>query len=142
MPNKCTNCGKIHGDDAPYLLSGCDACGSKFFFYVRQEALAALEKEVEQITKAEIQEIEQDVREIAGSEEETVILDIEAIRVVSPGKYKIDVTNLFSQKPLVIRTAEGKYNLDLSTILKGIKKLPKDPASPAPAEPAPEQGEA
>lgn len=117
MPNKCTNCGKIHMDDANYLLSGCNECGSKFFFYVRQEVLASLEKEVEEITKEEIKEIEKDVREIAGIAEETVILDIEAVRVVSPGKYMIDVTTLFNQKPIVIRTAEGKYKLDLSSLI-------------------------
>lgn len=117
MPNKCTNCGKIHSDDAPYLLEGCDECGSRFFFYVREEALEQIEKEVEKLSKTEIKEIESDIREIAGEEEETVILDLEAIRVVKPGKYKIDVTNLFNQKPLVIRTGEGRYKLDLSTLV-------------------------
>lgn len=117
MPNKCTSCGKIHADDAPYLLSGCNVCGSKFFFYVREEALQHIEKEVEKLTKEDIKEIEEDVREIAGENEETVILDLEAIRVISPGKYIIDVTNLFHQKPLVIRTGEGRYKLDLSTIM-------------------------
>ncbi len=117
MPNKCTQCGKIHPDKAPYLLGGCDECGSKFFFYVRKEALEQIEKEVEKISKTEMREIEKDVREIAGGDEETVILDLEAIRVVRPGKYRIDVINLFTQRPLVIRTAEGRYKLDLSTIL-------------------------
>ena len=116
MPNKCTQCGKIHPDKAGYLLGGCDECGSKFFFYVRQEALEQIEKEVEQITKEEMKEIEEDVREIAGGDEETVILDLESIRVISPGQYKIDVANLFNQKPLVIRTGSGRYKLDLSVI--------------------------
>ena len=117
MPNKCTNCGKIHPDEADYLLEGCNECGSRFFFYVREEALQEIEKEVEKLTKQDIKEIEEDVREIAGEEEETVILDLEAIRVVKPGKYKIDVTNLFNQKPIVIRTGEGRYKLDLSTLV-------------------------
>jgi predicted nucleic acid-binding Zn-ribbon protein len=117
MPNKCTQCGKIHPDKADYLLEGCDECGSRFFFYVKEEALKEIEKEVEKISKEEMKEIEHDVREIAGDEEETVILDLEAIRVVHPGKYKIDVTNLFNQKPLVIRTGAGKYKLDLSTLI-------------------------
>lgn len=117
MPNKCTSCGSIHPDDAPYLLEGCNECGSRFFFYVREEALQAIDKEVEKLSTDDIKEIEQDVREIAGEEEETIILDLESIRVVSPGKYKIDVTNLFNQRPLVIRTAEGRYKLDLSTLV-------------------------
>lgn len=122
MPNKCTQCGTIHKDDANYLIEGCNECGSRFFFYVRKEALQEIEKEVEKITKSDIKEIEKDVREIAGEEEETVILDLEAIRVVKPGKYKIDVTNLFKQKPLVIRTGEGRYKLDLSTLIYRKKK--------------------
>ena len=117
MPNKCTQCGAIHPDDAPYLLEGCNECGSRFFFYVREEALKQIDKEVEKITKQEMKEIEEDVREIAGTEDDTIILDLEAIRVVKPGKYRIDVVNLFNQKPLVIRTGEGKYKLDLSTLM-------------------------
>ena len=52
--------------------------------------------------------------------DETVILDLEAIRVIKPGKYTIDVTKLFKQKPIVIRVGPGKYRLDLS-ILLGLK---------------------
>ncbi|MFH1445062.1 MAG: Zn-ribbon containing protein [Nanoarchaeota archaeon] len=121
MPNKCTRCGKIHSDNADYLVNGCDACGSKFFFFIREEMIEKYEKEVEKLTKEEVKEIEQDIREILPEKvdkEDTVILDLEAIRVVRPGKYRIDVTNLFTQKPIVIRIGPGKYELDLSTILK------------------------
>lgn len=116
MPNKCTNCGTIHPDEADYLLEGCNECGSKFFFFVRQEVLDKVEEEVETISPEEVKEIEKDVREIAGVQEETIILDLEAIRVIAPGKYRIDVTNLFNQKPIVIRTGEGRYKLDLSIL--------------------------
>ena len=121
MPNKCTRCGKIHPDSADYLVNGCDVCGSKFFFYIRQEAVHKYEKEVEKLTKQEVKEIEQDIREILPEKidkDETVILDLEAIRVIKPGKYRIDVTNLFTQKPVVIRIGPGKYELDLSTIMQ------------------------
>lgn len=127
IPNKCTRCGKIHPDDAPYLVDGCDVCGSKFFFYVREEVLEDIEKDIEKISKKEMEEIERDIREIVSKEtgieeEETVILDVEAIRVIKPGKYKIDVVNLFTQKPIVIRTGPGKYELDLSTLLSGLRR--------------------
>lgn len=120
MPNKCVKCGKLHADEAEYLLNGCDACGSRFFFYVRKESLAKVEKAVEKLTEKEVQEIEQDVRDILPKEykkDETVVLDIEAIRVVKPGKYEIDVTNLFNQKPVVIKIGVGKYKLDLTTLM-------------------------
>ncbi len=119
MPNKCTYCGKIHPDDAQYLMTGCDKCGCKFFFYVREENLARAQEDMERFSKAEISEIESDVREILPetAKEETVVLDIEAIRIVSPGKYEIDVTNLFNQRPIVIKVGAGKYEIDLSTIM-------------------------
>lgn len=129
MPNKCAKCGKIHPDDAEYLLRGCDECGSKFFFYVRKEVLESVEKEIDELTPKEVAEIEQDIREIIEPErlekDETVVLDLEAIRVVKPGKYIIDVANLFTQKPIVIRAGPGKYELDLSVLLARLKKKPQ-----------------
>ena len=128
MPNKCTRCGKIFQDDSRSLIDGCDDCGSKFFFYIRQEALDRAEKELKELKSKELDEIEKDIRQIipqAVSEDETVVLDLEAIRVIRPGKYKIDVVNLFNQKPIVIRVGPGRYELDLSTLMMRLKKLPK-----------------
>ena len=120
MPNKCTRCGKIHADDSPSLVNGCDECGSKFFFYIRQEVLEKADKELKKLSPKEIDEIEKDIRDIIPEEvdeDETVVLDLEAIRIIKPGKYEIDVTNLFNQKPIVIKMAPGKYELDLSVLL-------------------------
>lgn len=120
MPNKCTVCGKVHPDDAKYLLEGCDKCGSKFFFYVRQESLGKAEEDMSKLSRKDLKEIEEDIRDIIPKESdkgETVILDIEAINVIRPGKYEIDVTNLFAQKPLVIKVGSGKYEIDLSTLI-------------------------
>ena len=121
MPNKCTYCGKVHADDASYLMKGCDSCGCKFFFYVREEELKNAEDEMKGITKSEMKEIERDVRDIlpeSVNKDETVVLDIEAIRIIKPGKYEIDVTNLFNQRPIVIRVGAGKYEIDLSTMMQ------------------------
>lgn len=121
MPNKCTLCGKVHPDDAPYLINGCDKCGGKFFFYVRQEHLKRVEEETANLTKSEVKEIERDVRDIVPEdvkEDETVVLDLEAIRILKPGKYMIDVTTLFTQRPIIIRVGLGKYEIDLSTIMQ------------------------
>ena len=129
MPNKCTKCGKIHADDANYLIEeGCDKCGSRFFFYVRKESLQQAEDDIRKLSKTEIDEIEHDIREIVSEVEEpiedkdTVILDVEAIRVIKPGKYHIDVTNLFMQRPIVIRVGPGKYEIDLTTIMGRFRK--------------------
>jgi len=121
MPNKCTMCGKIHPDDAKYLLEGCNQCGNKFFFYVREEHVEQMENDTADLTRTEVKEIEEDVRDIIPEEakkDETVVLDLEAIRIIKPGKYMIDVTTLFNQRPVVIRVGTGRYEIDLSTIKK------------------------
>ncbi|MCK5698299.1 MAG: hypothetical protein KAH93_00475 [Candidatus Aenigmarchaeota archaeon] len=122
MPNKCTHCGKIHPDEADYLLEGCDECGSKFFFYIKEDNLKKAEETVKKLTKTQLKEIESDVREIISNNEKTstkddaVALDIEAINIKQPGKYEIDLVNLFNQSPLIIKLGAGKYKIDLSTL--------------------------
>ena len=128
MPNKCTRCGKIHADDSPSLFQGCDQCGSKFFFYVRQEAIKQAENELKDLKPKEIDEIERDIRDIIPKDvdkDETVVLDLEAIRVIKPGKYRIDVSNLFTQRPIVIRVGSGRYELDLSTMMSKFRNRVK-----------------
>ncbi len=126
MPDKCTKCGKIHPDDAPYLINGCDKCGGKFFFYVRPELLEEAEQEVSLLSRKDMKEIEDDIRDIVSGDgikkDDTVVLDLEAIRVIRPGKYQIDVTNLFNQKPIVVRVGAGRYEIDLSTLMTKISK--------------------
>lgn len=127
MPNKCTKCGKLHPDDADYLLTkGCDSCGGRFFFFVRAELVKEVEEEVAEITRKEMKEIETDIRDIVSAEDDvkkddTVVLDLEAIRVIKPGKYHIDVTNLFNQRPIVVRVGTGKYEIDLSTLAEKMR---------------------
>lgn len=121
MPNKCVVCGKIHEDNAKYLIDGCDKCGSKFFFFIKEKEIKKAEEDIKQLTKNDINEIENDLRDILAEKvkrDETVILDFEAIRILKPGKYKIDITNLLNQRPIVIRVGPGRYRLDLSSIIK------------------------
>ena len=123
MPSRCTKCGKIHPDDAPYILEkGCDSCGSRFFFFVKDESMQQAEKEIRLLAREEIDEIEKDIRYIVSEteevgEDETVILDVEAIHVIKPGKYRIDLTNLFAHRPLIVRVGAGRYEIDLTTIM-------------------------
>jgi len=151
MPNKCTKCGKLHDDNANYLLTtGCNACGGRFFFFVREGQIQEVDEEVSRITKTEMKEIERDIRSILPitvrgkkdkdkeikfretkdgktkgdeekQEEETVVLDIEAIRILKPGKYRLNVEKLFSQKPIVVKVGEGKYEIDFSVLVEKFK---------------------
>lgn len=112
----------MHADDSNYLLNGCDECGSKFFFFIREEVAQKLD-ELPDLSKKELEEIERDVRDIIPEsvKRETVVLDLEAIRIIKPGKYKIDVSNLFKQNPVVIRIGAGKYELDFTYLSKRLK---------------------
>jgi len=124
MPHQCTKCGKVYPDASNELLSGC-TCGSKFFYYIRQEKFDQLEVErdlvLEELERADKDQIEKDIREMTGLDkkpDEPVILDLESIRVIKPGKFEIDIVNLFSKhRPLIYKLEEGKYVIDLASTL-------------------------
>jgi len=122
MPHQCVHCGKLYKDAAPELLDGC-SCGSHFFFYIKARQYEKLKKEeISPISlgKEEKKQIERDVREIIGiKEEEPVILDFESVKVTKPGKFVLDIVNLFSRKrPLIYKLEEGKYIIDLASTMK------------------------
>lgn len=129
MPHQCTRCGEIYLDASEELLKGCN-CGSRFFYYIKQEKLDQLKKEVrevmDELEKADKDQIEKDIRELTGMDEkpdEPVILDLESIKVIKPGKFEIDIVSLFSKnRPLIYKLGEGKYIIDLSSLeTKGVK---------------------
>lgn len=118
MPHQCVKCSRIIPAGSRELLDGCGDCGSKFFFYVKDDQLEkAKQKKVSEIPEEEKEAVEKDVREIAGvdDEEMPVILDFESIRALGEGKFELDVVNLFNkQKPIIYKTEEGKYMIDLT----------------------------
>lgn len=130
MPHQCTKCSKVYEDAAEEILKGC-SCGSRFFYYIRQEKLDQMKEESKQamaeLEKADKEQIERDIRELTGLDEkpdEPVILDLESVRVLRPGKFEIDIVNLFSKKrPLIYKLEEGKYIIDLASSLKVDKDL-------------------
>ena len=122
MPHQCVHCSKMYENAAPELLKGCD-CGSKFFFYIKSEQYEKLKHEKDTPLHMDIgdkKQVEKDVREIIGvKEEEPVILDLESVKVLKPGKFVIDIVNLFSKKrPIIYKLEEGKYIIDLASTLK------------------------
>ena len=121
MPHQCVHCGKICPVGSKELIEGCLDCGSRFFFYIRDEQLEKMKKEPLEIPEIEKEHIEQEIREIAGiSEEDTpVILDIESVRVTGAGKFELDLVNIFQkQRPIVYKMGEGKYIIDLTPTLQ------------------------
>ena len=127
MPYKCVHCTEVFEDGSKEILTGCSSCNSKFFFYIRKEKLREIienkDKEIPELTSHEKEQIEQDVRDIAGikDEETPVFLDFESIKIIKPGKYLLDLSKLFAMdKPRIYKLEEGKYIVDLSAISKNI----------------------
>ena len=127
MPHQCVHCGKMYPAGSKEILEGCKDCGGHFFFYIRDEQLKKARENPIELPQEEKEKIEKDIREMANIEDEMVpvILDIESVRVISPGKYEIDVVNLFGKdRPIIFKIEEGKYIIDLTmmrTDKSGIK---------------------
>ena len=119
MPHQCVKCGEIYPAGDKAIIEGCRTCNSHFFFYIRDEQLKKVMENPIELPEKERMKIESDIRDLAKIEDEAtpVILDIESIRVISPGKYEIDVVNLFNKdRPIIFKIGDGKYIIDLSML--------------------------
>ena|SRR3989338_3112544 len=117
MPHQCVRCNTFYEDGAKELLSGCN-CGGKLFFFIKKDKLEEMKKLSEsiQLSQNDKEQIEQDIFDLVGSEidrDQPVILDLEAIRVLRPGKYELDLVHLFRNEPLIFKLEDGKYMIDL-----------------------------
>jgi len=121
MPYKCVHCSKVYEDGSNNILEGCDNCKSKFFFYVKEEQLKKMSMQAEnliELSTSEKEQVERDVREIVGIDDEDapIFLDFESVKIIKPGKYLIDIGNLFAtDKPRVYKLEDGKYIVDLTS---------------------------
>lgn len=125
MPHRCVHCSSVYEDGSQEILKGCSSCGSRFFFYLTQEKLDKIKQtneEVLELTNTEKKQIEKDVRDIAGLKEDDdtpIVLDFESVKILRPGKYLIDVHNLFTkERPLIYKLEDGKYIIDIAANLK------------------------
>ncbi len=117
MPHQCVRCNTFYDDGATEIIKGCK-CGGKLFFYIKKEKLEQAQKISKEVklSPKEKEQIEKDVYELVGSEidsSEPVILDLEAIRILKPGKYELDLVHLFRGEPLIFKLEDGKYMIDL-----------------------------
>lgn len=124
IPHQCVKCGNMHGDSSSAILKGCTECGAKLFFYVKESSLEKAKARHFDLSKKEKDQMEEDVYDIIGNDidrELPVVLDIESINVLSPGKYELDLVNLFKKKqPLIYKLEDGKYVVDLVESFKKI----------------------
>ena len=127
MPHQCVSCGTFFEDGAHEILSGCSNCGHKLFFYVKKERLEEFKKDEPQLFKLsdeDKKQVEDDIYDIIGVDADrskTVILDIESVKILKPGKYELDLVNLFKKKqPLIYKLEDGKYMID---VIESFKKM-------------------
>jgi len=117
MPHQCVRCNTFYDNGAPELLKGC-SCGGRLFFFIKKDKLEEMKKISDEVklTDKEKEQIEEDIFDLVGSEidrDQPVILDLEAIRVLRPGKYELDLVHLFKGEPLIFKLEDGKYMIDL-----------------------------
>ncbi|MSR86504.1 hypothetical protein EXS74_03865 [Candidatus Woesearchaeota archaeon] len=126
MTHQCVRCSKLYPAGCKELLTGC-ACGGKFFFFVKDELLEKAKEITQLLSTEDKKELEEDVLELVGNvdHEQPIILDFESIRVTSPGKYEIDLIDLFKGDPLVIKLEEGKYIIDIPSTFQSERKNKK-----------------
>ncbi len=111
----------MYDDGSNEILQGCN-CGGKLFFYIKKSAIEKKE-EIIKLSQKEKKQIEEDIYDIIGSQidrEKPIVLDIETIKILKPGKYEIDLVNLFKKQPLIYKLEEGKYVIDL---IESFKKM-------------------
>ena len=119
MPHQCVRCNTIYDDGANEILKGC-SCGAKLFAFIRKKHLEEGKKMISNLSVEEKQQVEKDVKDLIGIEEpdKPVILDLESIRILKPGKYELDIVHMFKKDPLVFKLEEGKYIIDLPEAFK------------------------
>lgn len=122
--HQCVRCNTLYEDGSSELLNGC-SCGGRFFFYIRKELLNESQELITSLSSEQKNEIETDVRDLIEEkfdEEKPVILDLESIKILEPGKYELDLVKLFKKQPLIIRLEEGKYIIDLKSTFESKEK--------------------
>ncbi len=122
MPHQCVHCSKIIEVGSKEILEGCGSCGGKFFFYIRDEQAERMKESqavpIPEFDTVDKKKVEEDVRSILKIEDESkpVILDLESVRVLQPGKFEIDIVSLINRKPIVFKLEEGKYLIDIESM--------------------------
>lgn len=117
MPHQCVSCNTFFDDGSREILDGCSECGGKFFFYVKKDQVDTARERAKKLSKKDKTQIENDVLDLIGDEidrDRPVVLDLESINIIGPGKYELDLVNLFtSDQPLIYKLEDGKYVIDI-----------------------------
>lgn len=116
MPHQCVRCNTFYEDGSKEILVGC-RCGGRLFFYIKKKHLDEARSVLTTLSDDEKEQMERDVFDLVGAKEEhdrPVVLEFESISVLKPGKYHLDLVNLFKNEPLIFKVGDGKYFLDIT----------------------------
>ncbi len=127
MPHQCIRCGTLHEDGSKIILQGCSNCGSKFFYFVKGDDVKTVQELTSNLTEQDREQMEKDAFELVGEEEpeKPVVLDLESVRIVEPGKFMLDLVDIFKGGPLVYKLEDGKYIIDIASTFKALQKEDK-----------------
>lgn len=124
MPHQCVRCGTLHEDGSKTILQGCSKCGSKFFYFMKKTDVQAVQQLTAQLTTDEKKQIEKDALDLVGEKEtpeKPIILDLESIRILKPGKFELDLVDLFKGGPVVYKLEDGKYIIDIASTFRALQ---------------------
>ncbi len=126
MPHQCVRCNTFYEDGSTEILKGCP-CGGKLFFYIKKEKLDKLKQEdnLPKLSKKDKEQIENDIFDMVGSgidKDKPVVLDFEAIRILKPGQYELDLVHLFKNEPLIFKLEDGKYMIDIPETMEKYRR--------------------
>ncbi|HJJ88697.1 MAG TPA: Zn-ribbon domain-containing protein [Methanocorpusculum sp.] len=125
MPHKCTQCGREFRDGSVEILRGCPSCGGKKFLYVSEGVRNSdilEEKSIADIAHETKQEILEIREQVPASKPTDILERVESVRIVSPGKYELNLERLAMSQDIIIGVADGKYMLDLPSMSKKKQK--------------------
>ncbi len=123
MPHQCVKCGTLHEDGSKGILQGCSNCGSKFFYFIKKDDMKVVQELTANLTIDDREQMEKDAFELVGEEklEKPVILDFESVRILKPGKFELDLVDIFKGGPLVYKLEDGKYIIDIASTFKALQ---------------------
>ncbi|MFH1402942.1 MAG: Zn-ribbon containing protein [Candidatus Altiarchaeota archaeon] len=117
MPHKCARCSSIYEDGSDELINGC-GCGSRVFLYLRSDYAGSREEtlrvlEEKKLSDSEVDWLDEEFKDRLAREERTISLDIENVLRIDEGKYRLDLQSLMRGEPIVIKARDGVYYIDI-----------------------------
>ena len=125
MPHKRTQCGREFRDGSVEILRGCPSCGGKKFLYVSDRVRNAdvlEEKSIADIAQETKQEVLEVKNQGPASRPTDILERVESVRILSPGKYELNLERLAESQDIIIGVDDGKYMLDLPSMSKKKQK--------------------